>query len=60
MGLAKDEPDTNLVALMKEDGVKLLREAVGMYISTLKTGILLELCAWGGHPSSTARPYLRA
>ncbi|EHB10540.1 Activator of 90 kDa heat shock protein ATPase-like protein 1 [Heterocephalus glaber] len=37
VSLAKDEPDTNLVALMKEDGVKLLREAVGIYISTLKT-----------------------
>ncbi|XP_054947079.1 activator of 90 kDa heat shock protein ATPase homolog 1-like [Physeter macrocephalus] len=34
---AKDEPDTNLVALMKEEGVKLLREAMGIYISTLKT-----------------------
>lgn len=44
MSLAKDEPDTSLVALMKEDGVKLLREAVGIYISTLKTGTLLELC----------------
>lgn len=40
VSLAKDEPDTNLVALMKEEGVKLLREAVGIYISTLKTGIL--------------------
>lgn len=39
VSLAKDEPDTNLVALMKEEGVKLLREAVGIYISTLKTGI---------------------
>lgn len=39
VSLAKDEPDTNLVALMKEEGVKLLREAMGIYISTLKTGI---------------------
>lgn len=39
MSLAKDEPDTNLVALMKEEGVRLLREAMGIYISTLKTGI---------------------
>uniref|UniRef100_A0A2K5SBS7 Activator of HSP90 ATPase activity 1 n=1 Tax=Cebus imitator TaxID=2715852 RepID=A0A2K5SBS7_CEBIM len=38
VSLAKDEPDTNLVALMKEEGVKLLREAMGIYISTLKTG----------------------
>ena len=45
VSLAKDEPDTNLVALMKEDGVKLLREAVGIYISTLKTGTLLDLYA---------------
>ncbi|XP_059545281.1 activator of 90 kDa heat shock protein ATPase homolog 1 isoform X2 [Myotis daubentonii] len=37
VSLAKDEPDTNLVALMKEEGVKLLREAMGIYISTLKT-----------------------
>ncbi|XP_004698792.1 activator of 90 kDa heat shock protein ATPase homolog 1 [Echinops telfairi] len=37
VSLAKDEPDTDLVALMKEEGVKLLREAVGIYISTLKT-----------------------
>ena len=42
MSLAKDEPDTNLVALMKEEGVKLLREAMGIYISTLKTGIRLS------------------
>ena len=42
VSLAKDEPDTNLVALMKEEGVKLLREAMGIYISTLKTGILLS------------------
>lgn len=41
VSLAKDEPDTNLVALMKEEGVKLLREAMGIYISTLKTGIPL-------------------
>ena len=34
---AKGEPDTNLVAIMKEEGVKLLREAMGIYISTLKT-----------------------
>lgn len=37
VSLAKDEPDTNLVALMKEEGVRLLREAMGIYISTLKT-----------------------
>ncbi|XP_064148866.1 activator of 90 kDa heat shock protein ATPase homolog 1 isoform X2 [Loxodonta africana] len=37
VSLAKDEPDTNLVALMKAEGVKLLREAVEIYISTLKT-----------------------
>ncbi|XP_067585398.1 activator of 90 kDa heat shock protein ATPase homolog 1 isoform X2 [Pseudorca crassidens] len=37
VSLAKDEPDTNLVGLMKEEGVKLLREAMGIYISTLKT-----------------------
>ncbi|XP_043776338.1 activator of 90 kDa heat shock protein ATPase homolog 1 isoform X2 [Cervus elaphus] len=37
VSLAKDEPDTDLVALMKEEGVKLLREAMGIYISTLKT-----------------------
>ncbi|KAF7484053.1 Hypothetical predicted protein [Marmota monax] len=37
VSLAKDEPDTNLMALMKEEGVKLLREAMGIYISTLKT-----------------------
>ena len=38
VSLAKAEPDTNLVALMKEEGVQLLGEAVGIYISTLKTG----------------------
>ncbi|XP_057344258.1 activator of 90 kDa heat shock protein ATPase homolog 1 isoform X2 [Manis pentadactyla] len=38
VSLAKDEPDTDLLALMKEEGVKLLREAMGIYISTLKTG----------------------
>ncbi|KAK1344089.1 hypothetical protein QTO34_014648 [Cnephaeus nilssonii] len=37
VSLAKDEPDTNLVALRKEEGVKLLREAMGIYFSTLKT-----------------------
>jgi hypothetical protein len=37
------------VALMKEEGVKLLREAMGIYISTLKTGIpWVVTCAWGG------------
>ncbi|XP_066483898.1 activator of 90 kDa heat shock protein ATPase homolog 1 [Tiliqua scincoides] len=37
VSLAKDEPDTNLLALMKQEGVKQIRNALGTYISTLKT-----------------------
>ncbi|XP_053118256.1 activator of 90 kDa heat shock protein ATPase homolog 1 isoform X2 [Hemicordylus capensis] len=37
VGLAKDEPDTNLLALMKQEGVKQISDALGTYISTLKT-----------------------
>lgn len=48
VSLAKDEPDTNLVALMKEEGAKLLREAMGVYISTLKTGICQMGAGLGG------------
>ncbi|KAG8448990.1 hypothetical protein GDO86_015886 [Hymenochirus boettgeri] len=35
--LAKDEPDTNLIGLMRTQGVHHIREAVAQYISTLKT-----------------------
>nr|XP_056707364.1 activator of 90 kDa heat shock protein ATPase homolog 1 [Euleptes europaea] len=35
--LAKDEPDTNLLALMKKEGVKKIADALETYISTLKT-----------------------
>ncbi|XP_028914666.1 activator of 90 kDa heat shock protein ATPase homolog 1 [Ornithorhynchus anatinus] len=37
VSLAKDEPDTTLVAIMKREGVKKIRDAVGTYIGTLKT-----------------------
>ncbi|KAM9202431.1 activator of 90 kDa heat shock protein ATPase homolog 1 isoform 2-T2 [Dugong dugon] len=63
VSLAKDEPDTNLVALMKEEGVKLLREAVGIYISTLKTeftqGMILPTMN-GESVESTRQPALKA
>ncbi|XP_078090498.1 activator of 90 kDa heat shock protein ATPase homolog 1-like isoform X2 [Mustelus asterias] len=36
IGLAKDEPDTKLLALMKNDGAKKIREALLNYIDTLK------------------------
>ncbi|KAJ6661244.1 hypothetical protein lerEdw1_015381 [Lerista edwardsae] len=39
VSLAKDEPDTNLLALMKHEGVKQILNALGTYISTLKTGM---------------------
>ncbi|KAF6128622.1 activator of HSP90 ATPase activity 1 [Phyllostomus discolor] len=62
VSLAKDEPDTNLVALMKEEGVKLLREAMGIYISTLKTeftqGMILPTLN-GESVDQTARPALK-
>ncbi|XP_048340972.1 activator of 90 kDa heat shock protein ATPase homolog 1 [Sphaerodactylus townsendi] len=37
VSLAKDEPDTNLLALMKTEGVKKIASALETYISTLKT-----------------------
>uniref|UniRef100_A0A8C8RZN0 Activator of 90 kDa heat shock protein ATPase homolog 1 n=1 Tax=Pelusios castaneus TaxID=367368 RepID=A0A8C8RZN0_9SAUR len=37
VSLAKDEPDTNLLALMKQEGTKKIRDAMSTYISTLKT-----------------------
>ncbi|XP_019374279.1 PREDICTED: activator of 90 kDa heat shock protein ATPase homolog 1 [Gavialis gangeticus] len=37
VGLVKDEPDTNLLALMKQEGTRLIRDAVSTYISTLKS-----------------------
>lgn len=37
VGLAKDEPDTNLLALMRQEGARQIRNALGTYISTLKT-----------------------
>ncbi|XP_034963897.1 activator of 90 kDa heat shock protein ATPase homolog 1 isoform X1 [Zootoca vivipara] len=37
VSLAKDEPDTNLLALMKHEGVNQISSALGIYISTLKT-----------------------
>lgn len=37
VSLAKDEPDTNLLNLMRKDGVQRIRDAVANYISTLKT-----------------------
>ncbi|KAM6335791.1 activator of 90 kDa heat shock protein ATPase homolog 1 isoform 2-T2 [Podargus strigoides] len=37
VSLAKDEPDTNLKTLMKQEGAKKIRDAMKTYISTLKT-----------------------
>ncbi|XP_074854884.1 activator of 90 kDa heat shock protein ATPase homolog 1 [Carettochelys insculpta] len=37
VSLAKDEPDTNLLGLMKQEGTEKIRNAMNMYISTLKT-----------------------
>uniref|UniRef100_A0A8D0GZF8 Activator of HSP90 ATPase activity 1 n=1 Tax=Sphenodon punctatus TaxID=8508 RepID=A0A8D0GZF8_SPHPU len=37
VSLAKDEPDTNLLALMRKEGAEKIRNALGTYISTLKT-----------------------
>lgn len=37
ISLAKDEPDTNLMVLMKQEGMKKIRNAMSTYISTLKT-----------------------
>ncbi|XP_053330613.1 activator of 90 kDa heat shock protein ATPase homolog 1 [Spea bombifrons] len=37
VSLAKDEPDTNLTALMRKQGALRIREAIAQYISTLKT-----------------------
>ncbi|KAM6131395.1 activator of 90 kDa heat shock protein ATPase homolog 1 isoform 2-T2 [Pterocles gutturalis] len=37
VSLAKDEPDTNLKMLMKQEGAKKIRDAIKTYISTLKT-----------------------
>ncbi|XP_026568250.1 activator of 90 kDa heat shock protein ATPase homolog 1 isoform X2 [Pseudonaja textilis] len=37
VGLAKDEPDTNLLYLMKQEGAKQISNAMETYISTLKT-----------------------
>ncbi|KAG8562020.1 hypothetical protein GDO81_015562 [Engystomops pustulosus] len=37
VSLAKDEPDTNLITLMRKSGVQQIREVVAQYISTLKT-----------------------
>nr|XP_060613786.1 activator of 90 kDa heat shock protein ATPase homolog 1 isoform X1 [Anolis sagrei ordinatus] len=37
VSLAKDEPDTNLLALMKQEGVKQISNAMRTYIETLKT-----------------------
>ncbi|XP_048711280.2 activator of 90 kDa heat shock protein ATPase homolog 1 isoform X2 [Caretta caretta] len=37
ISLAKDEPDTNLVVLMKQEGTKKIRNAMSTYISMLKT-----------------------
>lgn len=39
VSLAKDEPDTNLKTLMKQEGAKKIRDAMKTYISTLKTGM---------------------
>ncbi|XP_044292081.1 activator of 90 kDa heat shock protein ATPase homolog 1 [Varanus komodoensis] len=37
VALAKDEPDTSLLALMKQEGVEKISKALETYISTLKT-----------------------
>ncbi|KAJ7345040.1 hypothetical protein JRQ81_000990 [Phrynocephalus forsythii] len=37
VSLAKDEPDTSLLALMKQEGAKQIVNALGTYVSTLKT-----------------------
>ncbi|XP_020841830.1 activator of 90 kDa heat shock protein ATPase homolog 1 [Phascolarctos cinereus] len=37
VSLAKDEPDTTLLALMRKEGVTKIRDAVETYIRTLKT-----------------------
>ncbi|CAH2328459.1 activator of 90 kDa heat shock ATPase homolog 1 [Pelobates cultripes] len=37
VSMAKDEPDTNLIGLMRKQGAQCIRDAVAQYISTLKT-----------------------
>ncbi|XP_053553340.1 activator of 90 kDa heat shock protein ATPase homolog 1 [Bombina bombina] len=37
VSLAKDEPDTNLLSVMRKEGVLKFQEVVAVYISTLKT-----------------------
>ncbi|XP_005992777.1 activator of 90 kDa heat shock protein ATPase homolog 1 isoform X2 [Latimeria chalumnae] len=37
VSLAKDEPDTNLMVLMKKEGKKEIRKAIQNYVRTLKT-----------------------
>ncbi|XP_072284520.1 activator of 90 kDa heat shock protein ATPase homolog 1 [Pyxicephalus adspersus] len=37
VSLAKDEPDTSLINLMRKEGSQKIREAISKYISTLKT-----------------------
>lgn len=37
VSLGKDEPETDLTALMKKEGVKKIRETMGMYMDALRT-----------------------
>ncbi|KAM9294635.1 activator of 90 kDa heat shock protein ATPase homolog 1 [Gastrophryne carolinensis] len=57
VSLAKDEPDTNLLNLMRNSGAKRIREALATYISTLKTeftqGMILPTANGVSHTAIT-------
>ncbi|XP_068110572.1 activator of 90 kDa heat shock protein ATPase homolog 1 [Hyperolius riggenbachi] len=57
VSLAKDEPDTRLIELMRRDGVQRLREAIAQYISTLRTeftqGMILPAANGVSHTAAT-------
>lgn len=42
--LCKDQPNTPLVDLMKKEGAKKVRAALGSYVGHLKTGQTFLLC----------------
>ncbi|MEE6520925.1 hypothetical protein FKM82_018907, partial [Ascaphus truei] len=58
VSLAKDEPDTNLTALMRKEGARRIREAVAFYISALRTeftqGMILPTANGVSHPGAPA------
>ncbi|XP_075470791.1 activator of 90 kDa heat shock protein ATPase homolog 1 isoform X2 [Ascaphus truei] len=58
VSLAKDEPDTNLTALMRKEGARQIREAVAFYISALRTeftqGMILPTANGVSHPGAPA------